>query len=581
MQDDFFKCPECNYIATSVRNLSGHLRKVHPDRTVDVQRLLNYRQVRNGTISVRQETNTKSGRTTCLFTCWHCGFQTKQPNGFDEHLVQDHLLNPEQEYIDRCREGVESLCACGCSARNTWYGWRHGYTSQYLRGHNHETSMGSEEGRASALESRLRYFEKGGKVWNAGAKADLDPRIRVSADKMLKTVQAQKAAGTWTSWQSRNPEQWAKFKEHISLVKRLTTEDVRERLARLPLRLEIISDLDSVYETRQHSLLEVKCLVCNTVFHQTLKNLEDTPRCFGCVPRGSLMQSDIRRFISGLLPQEEVLEDHVGLLDGKHEVDIFVPSRRFAVEVNGLTFHNVEALTKDGRRSEEDARNLHWWKTQQLTAQGIRLLHVFGDEWRNEPKRRIVQSLIRERLGCTEKKLDARKCTVRLASTKERSDFFSITHIDGDTRSTVCWCLEYEGEIVAALSLRHPHGSKYKGMYEIARMSSALDCRVRGGCGKLMAAASSWAKQKGARGLVTNADLRYGDGHAYEAVGFRHVSVTVPRFWWVQRGSFSERFNRLHVKADSSRGLSEREVAEEGGYIRIYGCPNRVLVKDL
>ena len=70
-----------------------------------------------------------------------------------------------------------------------------------------------------------------------------------------------------------------------------------------------------------------------------------------------------------------------------HELDIYVPSLKLAVEFDGLYWHN--------ELKKPDVYHLR--KTEDCAACGIRLLHVFEDEWNY--KMDIVKSRISGIIG--------------------------------------------------------------------------------------------------------------------------------------------------------------------------------------
>jgi hypothetical protein len=130
-----------------------------------------------------------------------------------------------------------------------------------------------------------------------------------------------------------------------------------------------------------------------------------------------------------------------------------------------------------------------------------------------------------------------------------------------------------------ALSLRVPRGEKYSHCLELARVATVKNVRVRGGLGKLVSRAKDVSKQMGKTHLLSYVDLRYGTGTSYEEVGFVEDHLTPPRFWWV--GSDCLRIDRFAIRADPKRGMSEKEVAAEGGHRKVFGCPSRVMIKKL
>lgn len=562
-------CPICStFVGETRRSLTIHTGKCHSDFSGDLDKLLVLRDLRDGTISIRDETTTKTGNTTCQYSCWICGFQTKQPNNFETHLKDDHQLDSADEFAQQVLKQPHPVCACGCGEKVLFYGWKHGFTSQFIKGHNYSTSMHASAAQQNAVKGRLEFYENGGKVWNDGLTKMTDTRILAASEKISEGLL--NYYKTNDNWKLLDPVKAAEANKKQAESMRLTIAEVNERINNLPIKVKLISDLSTEYKSRKKTLLTFQCLTCNTLFQKTLNNFEGTPRCFTCYPRESFNQIEIYNFVKSLLPDDEIRMSHVGVFEDRRELDIFIPSKSFAIEFNGLTFHTENDVSSD----------YHWKKTKDCREKNITLLHIFSDEWRSSAKQEIVKSMIQQRLKQTTRLLDARKCIVRQMNSAERISFFEQHHIDGDVRVKDAWCLVFEGEIVMALSVREPRQEKYRGCLEIARIATTKFCCVRGGLGRLMKAAKDFARQKGFKSLLSYVDLRYGDGKSYEAVGFEELSVTDLRFWWVDKNS-SQRKDRFAVRADSANGLSEREVAKQGGFSRIYGCPNRVMTLKL
>jgi hypothetical protein len=256
------------------------------------------------------------------------------------------------------------------------------------------------------------------------------------------------------------------------------------------------------------------------------------------------------------------------MLINPKEIDILIPSRKLAIEFNGLFYHSERCISDP---------HYHTNKSRLTASKGYRLLHVFEDEWRD--KREIVKSALCHSLGVTANKINARDCVVREMTSAEAKVFHDATHIDGGLASRHAWGLFLNNAPVACMSVRRPWSKSHgDGVIEIARFSSQLDTSVRGGLQKLLSAVSTWAKQQGFNKMLSYVDTRFGQGHSYEAAGFKHVGDTDERFWWTDN---FKRYNRFKYKADASRGMSENQVAEESGVSRIYGCPNRILILDI
>jgi hypothetical protein len=69
-------------------------------------------------------------------------------------------------------------------------------------------------------------------------------------------------------------------------------------------------------------------------------------------------------------------------------------------------------------------KNYHLNKTELCEQKGIRLIHIFEDEWLN--KQDIVKSRLKNILGLTENKVYGRKCQVKEISNKDYKLFLKV-----------------------------------------------------------------------------------------------------------------------------------------------------------
>ena len=110
----------------------------------------------------------------------------------------------------------------------------------------------------------------------------------------------------------------------------------------------------------------------------------------------SISEKEISDFIKSIC-NYEILENDRNIISPK-ELDIYIPQKNLAIEFDGLYFHS----TKFGKDSD-----YHLGKTLACEEKGIRLIHIFEDEWLF--KRQIVESIIKSALGIYKQKIFARK----------------------------------------------------------------------------------------------------------------------------------------------------------------------------
>jgi hypothetical protein len=274
-----------------------------------------------------------------------------------------------------------------------------------------------------------------------------------------------------------------------------------------------------------------------------------------------LGQIELYEFVKSLAP-DAVLGERT-LLPRHAEIDVYVPSKKLAIEYDGLWWHGTERQ-EDKFRSQKKATN--------CVNAGLRFMVVYEDEWKQ--KQDTVKAMIRHRLGADDVSLDARKLKVARVSSRLARKFFDANHLDGHTPAKITFGL-FDGDVlVAAASLRRPFHKSHGNVFELARSCCLAGTSVRGWLGKLTHVLARHAFCDGKESMITYVDHRVGEGNSYRAAGWKlEKQDTGYRFWWTD---YVNRWDRFKYKADRSRGLTQQQVADEAGVVQLYGCSNSV-----
>jgi DNA-directed RNA polymerase subunit RPC12/RpoP len=337
-------------------------------------------------------------------------------------------------------------------------------------------------------------------------------------------------------------------------------KDIRDRIRRLAGVVEPLFDLSDFGGIGCHVGREWRCVKCGAEFEDHLYSA-NVPRCPKCFPRlGCGKRSDAENDLFGFV--KSIAADAVqGRRFGdRYELDVYVPSARLGIEFNGLYWHSE--IFKGPRYHADKSE---WFARERETF----VVHVSEDEWAG--KRRIVESVIRNRLGLSVRRVYARKCRFDSISSADYRRFLDENHVQGAVTSSNRFGLSHRGELVAVIGFGK---SRFKpGETELHRYCVRAGHSVVGGFGKLL-------KRSGFRG-VTYCDLRYFDGSGYRAVGFREVSRTEPGYRYWKRGSLEthSRFKfQKHRLADLvdfyDPNLSGPDIMNANGYYRVWDCGN-------
>lgn len=561
-------------------------------------------------------------------SCPYCSLELKMEDHFLVHLKKIHGI-PKHSTIEDAYLifNQQSICECGCGSPTTFLSWHDGYQN-LLKGHLpaeakekknkniSEALMGSEswcKGKTKETDSRVAargiatgigrkkaLDEKKFQIWSTGKTKETDSRVALAAknlqekyeakilvpwakgmskdtdERIMANAEYQSAMhknGIWKAWhkgQNVNTDPRILKKAENAIAKnatlgwdyptRMSLDEVKERLSHLT-EIHPVDPTFSNYKNWLLKNLEFKCNKCGTT---SLENIQtaSSNRCRLCTPFGSMEQRNLYNLIVNKFGFKDAVYNNRVLVKGC-EFDITIPSRRLAIEFNGIYYHS-EAINKDPY--------YHQTKKEKADNIGYQLIHIFEDEW-NE-KEDIILSLLAQKLGCTSEKISARKCKVVELDHKTRRDFFQTYHLEGDTNAKYAIGLVDSNDIViAAMSVRSPfHSKSYSDQLEVARFCIKGNTSCVGALSRLSKYCYEKCIELGYTNLMTYVDERVGNGKGYLASGWIKTGVTNRRFWWTD---FRKRYNRFKFRATKNK--TEKQVAEDAGVYKIWGCSNLIL----
>lgn len=410
-----------------------------------------------------------------------------------------------------------------------------------MRGRKKGTKLSEEHKEA------LRKALLGNTPWNKGKKQEQKQRVLLTPEEKALVFQKRNQAAA----QTRKKNTAQKY--------------INEALASGEwLGAEFSTDKDALYLTLTHS--------CGTIIKvqtQTVRKWNfGASLCKKCNPifRGvSLAETELKSFIVDQIT-DDVLS-HTKLAAG--EVDIFIPSKRLAIEYDGLYWHSDKAGYPPDR---------HLSKTEECEKLGIQLIHIFEDEFIQ--KREIVESKLRSLLGKS-KRIFARNCVVQEISSREANAFLNETHLQGACVSKIRLGLrdKASNDLVALMTFGKPRFSK-AAQWELLRFSTALNITVVGGASKLLAA----FKKQHDGAILSYADRRWSTGKMYEALGFKLKGVSAPSYYYFRgdlrhnRQTFQKAKLKQFLGESFDPSKTEVDMMFENGWNRIWDCGNLIYV---
>ena len=321
-----------------------------------------------------------------------------------------------------------------------------------------------------------------------------------------------------------------------------------------------------------------RCVQCGTEFedhrhggHCAYRRGSWFPLCPVCHPPMSGTshgEQEIAGFVKGIY-DGAVFENCRNVI-APYELDVYLPEKRVAIEFDGLFWHS-EAVGK--------GEHYHLMKTEKCLERGIRLVHVFEDEWKE--KREIVEDRIRSILGIGQKRIFARKCIVKDIDSKMANEFLDANHLQGCCNSSIRYGLFFNDELVAVMTFGKPRFNKNYD-WEMVRYASKIGCHIVGGASKLLAR----FRKNHSGSIVSYADRRYSDGHLYEKLGFVQVGVSKPSYCYVKGAQKLNRYACQKHKLPALLGdgydeeLSECDNMVANGWSQVHDCGNFIYVID-
>lgn len=288
----------------------------------------------------------------------------------------------------------------------------------------------------------------------------------------------------------------------------------------------------------------------------------------GCPYCGILISNseiEIYDYICGLLGKENVVKhDRAVIGDGK-EIDIYVPSFKVGIEFDGLKWHSDEFKSD---------KNYHLQKTELCAKKGVRLIHIFEDEYKFSKE--IVLSKLRHLFFMDDlPKIPGRMCEIKSIDVTMAKSFLSENHIQGFAKSTVYYGAFYCNVLVGVMCFM----MERENNWVLTRFASDNKLICQGVGGKLF---KYFVNDKCPNKVKTFADRRwtfYSDDNLYLRLGFRLTGVLKPDYRYINKSKpekrihkFNFRKKRLNKIYGFPLSMTETEMTEKMGYAKIWDC---------
>jgi len=241
-----------------------------------------------------------------------------------------------------------------------------------------------------------------------------------------------------------------------------------------------------------------------------------------------------------------------------NELDIYIPSHNVAIEFNGLYWHSDRFRDK----------NYHLNKTIDCESKGIRLIHIFEDEWMST------------------RRIGARQTVIREIDAKVKNQFLDKYHIQGHDISSIKLGAFFQNELIGVMTFSRPRRSlgqkqKRNNVYELSRFATISDTYTPGLASKIL---KFFETKYNPTEIYSYADRRWSQGDLYLKLGFNFSHFTQPNYWYfkdnIKRSHrYLYRKSNLVLFENYSEDKTEFEIMNQSGYHRIYDCGSYKFVK--
>lgn len=335
------------------------------------------------------------------------------------------------------------------------------------------------------------------------------------------------------------------------------------------------------FKSANTSKVDILCDKCGTILQKDLSDGKwQSVFCHTCYgdPNSSRQEKEVVEYIRSIFTGE--IQENV-IIHGK-ELDIFLPEKNIGFEYNGLIWHSFGSSFPSNATEERKKKHHLFEKTEHFKKHGIRVYHIFSNEWENTNTQEIWKSVIRNCLKHSDK-IFARKCQVREINSETRNNFMFKNHIQGIDHSRICLGLYLANELVSVMTFNKPRFTNKENIdYELVRFCGKRDTCVVGGAGKLL---KYFENKYTPKGIVSYADLRRSDGNLYHKLAFKLSHQSDPNYFYFKANRVVRRYaaqkGKLQkiLKDGFDPNLSESANMFQNGYRRVWDCGNMVFLK--
>lgn len=230
------------------------------------------------------------------------------------------------------------------------------------------------------------------------------------------------------------------------------------------------------------------------------------------------------------------------------EIDIYIPEYNIGFEYDGLYWHSDKFYTK----------NEHLNKTQLAEKNGIKLYHIFEDEWIY--KRKIVKSIIRNKLNSFDWIYDVKCCDIsEIYNIKQIKKFYYENFIYNIDIFEYNIGLYNNNDLISIITIKKIKNNSF----EIIGYCNKLNTNIKNGFDEMLLYFIEKYKPKE---IVIKIDVRYNNNTPFLNFKFKKIYQFEPQCWFFNR-------NKMIRYSIINNNLNEN--------IKIFDCGKSVFKLEL
>jgi G:T-mismatch repair DNA endonuclease (very short patch repair protein) len=240
------------------------------------------------------------------------------------------------------------------------------------------------------------------------------------------------------------------------------------------------------------------------------------------------------------------------------ELDIYIPSKKLAIECNGCFWHSQQ---------HHKPINYHVDKFKRCLQNNIQLITFWEDQIKTTPE--IVKSVLLSKLNIYEYKVGARQCDIKEIDSRTCASFLEYNHIQGRTNSTIRLGLYKDNELVSVMAFYKKHDN----IWELCRFCTKLHYHIHGAAGKLL---NYFIKNYQPNTITSYSSNDISNGDLYKKLGFENDNKITSAYWYIHKTTL-ERLHRSNFSKAKLKnmgydieGKSESDIMSNLPYYKIY-----------